>query len=92
MDEYELSFLDILATSSLTIVRYKRNVDENGYLTTLNDLDIRTSYVLTSLAAMPNKFYALNDSYNSLETYLDDLAEAALGELSFLSLFYETLF
>ena len=80
MDEYELSFLDILATSSLTIVRYKRNDDENQYLTTLNDLDNRISDVLTSLAAMSNKFHALNDSYSSLEAYLNDLAETALGE------------
>ena len=80
-----MSFLEILATSNKEISRFRRNDDENDYLTTLNDLDSRISDVLTSLAAIPDKINALNDSYNSLDTYLDDLEEAALGELSYLS-------
>ena len=85
MDEYELRFLDILATSSAQIARYRRNIDENDYSTTLNDLNSRMSDVLNSLATIPDKVNALNDSYNSLDAYLDVLEEAALGELFFLS-------
>ena len=85
MDEYELKFLDILATSSAKIARYRRNIDENDYLTTLNDLDNSISDVLTALAAMPDKVNALNDSFNSMEIYLDDLEATTLGELSYLS-------
>ena len=85
MDENELSFLDILATPSLNIARYRRDADKNDYLTTLNDLDSRISDVLTTLAAMPNKVNALDESYNSLALYLDDLEESALGESSYLS-------
>ena len=84
-DEYELSFLDILAASSLKIARHRRNSDENDYSTKLNDLDSRMSDVLNSLARIPDKVNALNDSYNSLDAYLDVLEEAALGELFFLS-------
>ena len=80
-----MSFLDILATQSLTIARYRRNADENDYLTILNDLDSRMSDVLTTVATMPDKVNALNESYNFLALYLDDLEEAALGELSSLS-------
>ena len=76
--------MEILATSNKEIYRFRRNGDEN-YLTTLNDLGSKISDVLTSLAAIPDKINALNDSYNSLDTYLDDLEEAALGELSYLS-------
>ena len=79
-EEYELSFLDILATPSLKIARHRRNSDENDYSTTLNDLDSRISDVLNSLARIPDKVNALNDSYNSLDAYLDVLEEATLGE------------
>ena len=43
------------------------------------------SDVLTTVATMPDKVNALNESYNFLALYLDDLEEAALGELSSLS-------
>ena len=81
MDEYELRFLDILATSSAKIARYRRNIDENDYLTTLNDLDSRISDVLTALAVIPDKVNSLNDSFNSIEIDLDDLEATTLGEL-----------
>ena len=90
MNEYELSFLDILADSSLKFTRYKRNDDEDELSTTLNELDNRISDVLTSLAAMSDKVNVLNNSYYSLDSFLDDLEEATLGELSFFLHFYHT--
>ena len=92
MDEYELRFLDILATSSAQIARYRRNIDENDYSATLNDLNSRMSDVLNSLATIPDKVNALNDSFNSMETYLDDLEATTLGELSFLSHWFIKLY
>ena len=92
MDEYELRLLDILATSSAKIARYRRSIDENDYVTTLNDLDSKISDVLTALAAIPDKVNALNDSFNSMETYLDDLEATTLGELSFLSHWFIKLY
>ena len=83
MDEHELSFLDVLVVSSKTAARYRRNFDEIDYSTTMNDLDSRISDVITSLAAIQDKHNVLNHSYDSLETYLDDLEEATLGKLSF---------
>ena len=77
--------MEILATPSLTIARYRRNADENDYLAILNDLDSRMSDVITTLATIPDKVNALNESYNSLNAHLDDLEEAALGELFYLS-------
>ena len=74
-----------MATPSLTNARYRRKADETDYFTTLNDLDSRMYDVLTSLATIPDKFKALNESYNSFEIYLDDLEEATLGETSFFS-------
>ena len=83
MNEYELSFLDVLATSNIEVTRFRRNGDKSDYLTTLNDLDSRLSDAFTSLATIPDKINVLNESYNSFELFLDDLEEAALGELSF---------
>ena len=80
-----MSFLEILATPSLTNARYRRKADETDYFTTLNDLDSRMYDVLTSLATIPDKFNALNESFNSFELYLDDLEITTLGEVSFLS-------
>ena len=75
--------MDVLATSNIGVTRFRRDGDENDYLTTLNDLDSRLSDTFTSLATIPDKINALNESYNSFELFLDDLEEAALGELSF---------
>ena len=83
MNEYELSFLDVLATSNKEVTRFRRNSDKNDYLTTLNDLDSRLSDAFTSLATVPDKINGLNESYNSFELYLDGLEEAALGEFTF---------
>ena len=92
MDEHELSFLDVLVVSSKTAARYRRNFDEIDYSTTMNDLDSRISDVITSLAAMPDKVNALNHSYDSLETYLDDLEEATLGKSLFFLLLIKLYF
>ena len=67
-------------TSSLTMARYRRETDEDDYLNTLEDLDSRISDVLTSLAAVPGKISALNESYDSFETSLDYLEETAEGK------------
>ena len=67
-------------TSSLSMARYRRDTDEDDYLSTLEDLDSRISDVLTSLAAVSGKINSLNDSYDSFETSLDHLEETAEGK------------
>ena len=67
-------------TSSLSMTRYRRDTDEDDYLSTLEDLDSRISDVLTSLAAVSGKINSLNDSYDSFETSLDHLEETAEGK------------
>ena len=67
-------------TSSLSMTRYRRDTDEDDYLSTLEDLDSRISDVLTSLAAVSGRIDALNDSYDSYEASLDYLEETAEGK------------
>ena len=72
------------------MVRHRRDVDESGFLATLEDLEDRITATLKVLTAIPNRVNALNDSYESLEASLDDLEETALRKLIALKIF-ETL-
>ena len=72
------------------MVRHRRDVDESGFLATLEDLEDRITITLKVLTAIPDRVNALNDSYESLEASLDDLEETALRKLIALKIF-ETL-
>ena len=72
------------------MVRHRRDVDESGFLATLEDLEDRITITLKVLTAIPNRVNALNDSYESLEASLDNLEETALRKLIALKIF-ETL-
>lgn len=69
-------------TSSLSMARYKRDTDEDDYLATLEDLEDRITVTLSLLAAVPDRVNAVNDSYESFETVLDELEETALRKLA----------
>ena len=72
------------------MVRHRRDVDESGFLATLEDLEDRITITLKLLTAIPDRVNALNDSYESLEASLDNLEETALRKLIALKIF-ETL-
>ena len=63
------------------MVRHRRDVDESGFLATLEDLEDRITVTLNLLTAVPGRVNALNDSYESLEASLDVLEKTALRKL-----------